>query len=98
MVGQFSMPIDIQTESTGGMVYLVVNYLWSDGQAARTKLSPYSSDWPTSSGKPTGWTTTLYGASLGLPNETHTLEISNATYNPMGFSLTIDGQYSCTMP
>jgi hypothetical protein len=51
-----------------------------------------------SGGQPIGWPANLSGKDHSLPSETHALVVSNATYNPMGFNLTIAGQYSCTMP
>ena len=86
-------PYGVELDPTVGDV--VVNYLWSDGQPAKDSvfLGQYGSG-PVL----TGWSAELLGDSVGLPGETHTLRFENVSYDPISFTLTIDGQHTCTMP
>jgi hypothetical protein len=77
---------------------IVIYNLWNDGSDYRdTFVSGTYIPQPGQS-RPTGWTTTISQSANGVDLGTHTLTFENVRYNPVSFTLTIDGMHTCNYP
>lgn len=90
-------PYLVDTE--GGLdTYIVIRGLWSDGSDYREILVRGSYVPLPGQSRPTGWTSTVSSSSGGVDLGTHTLQFSGVNYNPISFTLTIDGTFTCNYP